>query len=45
VLVRGDAQAGFQVVAEVLNACKEAGIAELGISVRLANQPNAGSMR
>jgi biopolymer transport protein ExbD len=34
VLVRGDAQGQFQRVAEVLHACKEAGIAELGISVR-----------
>jgi biopolymer transport protein ExbD len=35
VLVRGDAQGEFQRVAEVLNACKQAGIRELGISVRL----------
>ncbi|NUQ66183.1 MAG: biopolymer transporter ExbD [Pirellulales bacterium] len=35
VLVRGDAQGMFQGVAEVLNACKQAGIRELGISVRL----------
>ncbi|MCX7426917.1 MAG: biopolymer transporter ExbD [Planctomycetia bacterium] len=34
VLVRGDGQGQFQRVAEVLNACKQAGIAELGISVR-----------
>jgi len=33
VLVRGDAQGHFQRVAEVLNACKQAGIQELGISV------------
>jgi biopolymer transport protein ExbD len=37
VLVRGDSQTAFQRVAEVLNACQEAGIAELGISVRMAN--------
>jgi len=36
VLVRGDARGHFQGVAEVLNACREAGIRELGISVRLA---------
>ena len=36
VLVRGDAASAFQRVAEVLNSCKKAGIAELGISVRLA---------
>lgn len=36
VLVRGDAQGQFQRVAEVLNACKQADIRELGISVQLA---------
>ncbi len=36
VLVRGDAASAFQRVAEVLNSCKKAGIAELGISVKLA---------
>ncbi len=35
VLVRGDAQGQFQRIADVLNACKQAGIRELGISVRL----------
>lgn len=34
VLVRGDAEGQFQGVAEVLNACKQAGIQELGIGVR-----------
>ena len=34
VLVRGDAQGHFQRVAEVLNACKQAGVQELGIGVR-----------
>ena len=38
VLVRGDGEGQFQRVAEVLNACKQAGIAELAISVRLARQ-------
>lgn len=37
VLIRGDAAGEFQRVAEVLNACKQAGISELGISVRLAS--------
>ncbi|MEX0712976.1 MAG: biopolymer transporter ExbD [Pirellulales bacterium] len=37
VLVRGDAQGPFQNVAEVLNACKQAGVAELAISVKLSN--------
>jgi len=36
VLVRGDASGEFQRVASVLNACKQAGIRDLGISVKLA---------
>ncbi|MBX7166506.1 MAG: biopolymer transporter ExbD [Pirellulales bacterium] len=36
VIIRGDGQGEFQHVAEVMNACKQAGIAELGISVRIA---------
>jgi len=35
VLIRGDAETIFQRVAEVLNACKQAGIGQLGISVRI----------
>ena len=35
VLVRGDAQGPFQNVATVLTACRQAGISEMGISVRL----------
>jgi len=38
VLVRGDGKGDFQGVASVLNACKQAGVQELGISVRLARQ-------
>jgi len=38
VLIRGDAEAIFQRVAEVLNACKQAGVAELGISVKIVPQ-------
>ncbi len=34
VLVRGDAQGQFQAVASVLTACKQAGIQDLGITVR-----------
>jgi biopolymer transport protein ExbD len=34
VLVRGDGRGEFQPIARVLNACKQAGIQELGISVR-----------
>ena len=36
VLIRGDADGPFQNVATALNACRQAGISELGISVRLA---------
>jgi biopolymer transport protein ExbD len=39
VLVRGDAKGEFQRVADVLNACKQAGIQDLGITVRLAPPP------
>lgn len=35
VVVRGDRAARLQVVTEVLQACKEAGIREMGISVKL----------
>ena len=35
VIVRGDAEGTFQNVASVLNACRQAGISEMGISVRL----------
>ena len=36
VLIRGDARGEFQLVASVLNACKQAGIADLSISVEMA---------
>jgi biopolymer transport protein ExbD len=36
VVVRGDAEGAFQNVASVLSACREAGISDMGISVRLA---------
>jgi len=38
VLVRGDAHGELQHVTEVLSACKQAGIADLGISVRLTTE-------
>jgi biopolymer transport protein ExbD len=38
VLVRGDADGRLQPVATVLNACRQAGIAKMGISVRLARR-------
>ncbi|MGA2032933.1 MAG: biopolymer transporter ExbD [Thermoguttaceae bacterium] len=36
VLLRGDAHVDLQQAAAVLNACKQAGVADLGISVQLA---------
>ena len=38
VVVRGDAEGTFQNVATVLSACREAGITDMGISVRLARR-------
>ena len=38
VMVRGDAEGAFQNVATVLGICRQAGISELGISVRLARK-------
>lgn len=38
VLVRGDAEGAFQNVATVLGACRDAGISDMGISVRLAQR-------
>jgi biopolymer transport protein ExbD len=38
VVVRGDADGAFQNVASVLSACREAGISDMGISVRLAQR-------
>ena len=45
VIIRGDADVRYQRVAEVLAACKQAGIAELGISVMVSGQslPSGGS--
>ena len=36
VIVRGDGDSSFQTVAEVLAACRKAGISDLGITVRIA---------
>jgi biopolymer transport protein ExbD len=38
VVVRGDAEGSFQNVASVLGACRDAGITDMGISVRLAHK-------
>jgi len=37
VVIRGDAQCAFQHVASALAACRQAGISELGITVRIAS--------
>ena len=39
IVVRGDAEGEFQNVASVLGACREAGITDMGISVRMAQRP------
>ena len=38
VLVRGDARREFQTVAAVLNACRQAGVGDLGIGVLMARE-------
>jgi biopolymer transport protein ExbD len=40
VVIRGDAQCAFQHIAAALAACRQAGISELGITVRLAGVGN-----
>ena len=41
VVIRGDAQCPFQHIASALSACRQAGVAELGITVRIAGIGNA----
>jgi biopolymer transport protein ExbD len=38
VIIRGDAEGAFQNVANVLSACRRAGVDDLGISVRMASR-------
>ena len=38
VLIRGDGGSDFQHIADVLSACKHAGVAELAISVKIATK-------
>ena len=45
VLVRGDATAPFERVANVLNTCKQAGISDLAISVEIAKTANKNASR
>ncbi|MEC9095262.1 MAG: biopolymer transporter ExbD, partial [Planctomycetota bacterium] len=37
VVIRGDAEGAFQNVASVLSVCRDAGVSDLGVSVRLAS--------
>ena len=39
VVIRGDASCAFQHIAATLAACKEANVADLGITVRIAQAP------
>ncbi|HEY3395364.1 MAG TPA: biopolymer transporter ExbD, partial [Lacipirellulaceae bacterium] len=41
VIIRGDAQCAFQHVAGALAACRQAGVSELGITVRIAGIGNS----
>ena len=45
VIVRGDGRCEFQTVAAALAACRDANIAELGITVQIAGQPTDGVTR
>jgi biopolymer transport protein ExbD len=45
VIVRGDAKGEFQNVATVLSTCREAGIDDMGISVRVAGAPSGAHHR
>jgi biopolymer transport protein ExbD len=38
VIIRGDAEGAFQNVANVLSACRQAGVSDLGVSVRMARK-------
>jgi biopolymer transport protein ExbD len=39
VVIHGDASCPFQHVADALGACRQAGVSELGITVRIASRP------
>jgi biopolymer transport protein ExbD len=45
VLVRGDGTVSFQTVANVLAACRQAGIPDLAIAVRLTRASNSNELR
>ena len=45
VVIHGDAKCAFQHVAAALGACRQAGITELGITVRIAGANNTGNAK
>ena len=45
VVVRGDASCEFQHIASAMAACRDAGISELGIAVRMASSPPTATPR
>ena len=45
IVVRGDADGAFQNVASALSACREAGISDMGISVRLTQRTDGPQSR
>ena len=45
VVVRGDGESAFQQVAEVLGACRRAGVSDLGITVRIAGKSPISQQR
>ena len=45
VVIQGDRECPFQHVAAAMAACREAGVAELGISVQTASTASGGSLK
>lgn len=45
VVIHGDAKCAFQHVASALGACRQAGISELGITVRIAGASSPGNSK
>jgi biopolymer transport protein ExbD len=44
VVVRGDGQCDFQHIASAMAACRDAGVRELGITVRVGNSKRQGEI-
>jgi len=45
VVIRGDAAASFQHIANVLAVCRQAGLTDLGVSVRVAGSERSDAVR